>query len=123
MNDPLFVRGGQRVRDLRADLQRFVDLQRAALEARRQGLAVQELHDEIVGGAFPADVVQRADVRVVERGDGAGLALEPFTNLGVFGKVRGEDLDRDVAPQARVLRPVDLPHPAGAQRADDLVGT
>ena len=33
-----------------------------------------------------------------------------------------QHLDRDFAPQPRVPRPVDLPHPARAQRRDDLVG-
>ena len=43
-------------------------------EALGQRLALDELHDEVVG----ADVIERADVWVVERGHGAGLALEPF---------------------------------------------
>src|SRR5437867_7644320 len=35
----------------------------------------------------------------------------------------GEYLDRDRAVQPRVARAINLPHPAGADRRDDLVGT
>ena len=38
------------------------------------------------------------------------------------GHVRREDLDRDRALEPRVLRLVDLAHPARADRRDDLVG-
>ena len=34
-----------------------------------------------------------------------------------------QDLDRDVSAEARVLRPVDLTHPARPDLAEDLVGT
>ena len=37
-------------------------------------------------------------------------------------QVRGEDLDRDVATEPRVLRAVDLAHATGAERAEDFIG-
>src|SRR6266545_2956153 len=37
--------------------------------------------------------------------------------------MRRKDLHRHRALQPRVLRPVDLPHPAGAHRREELVGT
>ena len=42
--------------------------------------------------------------------------------VGVVGEAVGEDLDRDVAVEPRVARPVDLAHSAGAERRQDLVG-
>ena len=57
-----------------------------------------------------------------ERGDGLGLALESGERFGVAGELVGQDLDRDVALQPRVARPVDLAHPARAERGEDLVG-
>ena len=70
-----------------------------------------------------ADVVERADVRVVERGDRAGFALEPLAELRVAGEVRRQDLDRDGAIETRVARLVDLAHPARAERRHDFVRT
>src|SRR5205085_1459667 len=58
-----------------------------------------------------------------ERGDGLGLALEAGERVGVRGQLRGEDLDRDLPVELRVARPVDLAHPARAERREDLVGT
>jgi len=68
-----------------------------------------------------ADVVERADVRMVQRGDRLRLALKPLAELVVPGQRRRDHLDGDVAVQARVTRPVDLSHAAGAERRDDLV--
>ena len=68
-----------------------------------------------------ADVVQRADVGVVELGDGAGLALEAGAELRAGRQVGGQHLDRHVAAQAGVVGAVDLAHPARADRGDDLV--
>ena len=42
--------------------------------------------------------------------------------VGVGGERRGQHLDRDLAAEPRVARAVDLAHPAGAERRDDLVG-
>ena len=52
-----------------------------------------------------------------------GLALEASQPLGVLRHVLREHLDRHVAPEPRVPRPVNLPHPARPQRRKDLVGT
>ena len=67
--------------------------------------------------------MKRADVRMVELGDGARLALEAGAHLGCRGQVRGQHLDGDVAAQARVVGAVDLAHAARAERGEDPVGT
>ena len=81
------------------------------------------LHDQEVDVPFLADVVERADVRVVEGGDRPGLALEAGTRLGVGGQVVRQHLDGDLAIEPRVPRPVDLTHAARPQGGDDLVGS
>ena len=57
-----------------------------------------------------------------QRRDRLRLALEPGQRVGIGGDGLREDLDRDVPVQLRVPRPVDLPHPARAERREDLVG-
>jgi hypothetical protein len=49
---------------------------------------------------------------VVERGEHLRLPLEPRETLGVRGEDRRQQLQRDVATELRVGRPVDLAHPA-----------
>ena len=56
-----------------------------------------------------------------ERGDRLRLPLEAPRNSGVGGERRRQNLDRDVAIEPRVARPVDFAHPARAERRHDLV--
>ena len=69
-----------------------------------------------------ADVVERADMGVVQAGDGPGFALEALAAFGVLATIGRQNLDRDGAVEARVVRPVDLAHAARAQGCQDLVG-
>ena len=89
VDDPRPVRAVQRIGDLDAAAQQLGGGQRPALEALGQGLALEVLHDEIDQVALAPDVVERADVGVVQRGDRAGLALEARAQLGRRGQVRG----------------------------------
>ncbi len=95
------------------------------LEAWRAIVAIVEGSRSYVAGVVDAvvgaDVVDGEDVGVVEGGDGAGLALEAAQPLGVGGGIVGEDLEGDVAPEAGVAGPVDLPHTSGAEGCHDLV--
>ena len=64
-----------------------------------------------------ADVVERADVRMIERRDRARLALEALAQLRVGRERRRQDLDRDRAVEPRVAGAVDFAHAAGANGA------
>jgi len=57
-----------------------------------------------------------------ERRDRLRLALEPGQRVGIGRNRRREDLDRNVAVELSIPRPVDLPHSTRAQRREDLVG-
>ncbi len=91
------------------------------LEPRGERLALEVRHDEEVRAVGFADVVDAADVRMIERSDRARLALE--AQIGIAGNLGREDLDRDAAIEPRVAGLVDLAHPARAraERADDFV--
>ena len=57
-----------------------------------------------------------------ERRDGLRLAREAGESRARSpASLLGQDLDRDLAAQPRVARPVDLAHPARAERGEDLV--
>ena len=51
----------------------------ASRQAGGQRLAFQVFHDEKVGSILMSDVVQGADVRMIQRRDRARLALEALT--------------------------------------------
>ena len=67
------------------------------------------------------DVIERADVRMIEARDRSRFALEPLRNAD-SKHVRRENLDRDRAIEPRVARLVDLAHAARAERREDFVG-
>ena len=95
---------------------------RAFLQPLRQRLAFDVLHDEVVQTVLLADVVEGADVRMVELGDGFGFALETGLELGAFGEVLGKDLDGNGAVEAGVRGFVDLAHATGSDGSEYLVG-
>ena len=59
---------------------------------------------------------------MVQRGDRAGLPVEAVEAVGVVRRRVREELQRHLAPQARVAGAVDLAHAALAEGAEDLVG-
>jgi hypothetical protein len=82
-------------------------------------VAFDQLHDEI----GLADVVELADVRVIELRDRFRLALESQLQLCIGRELRGKDLDGDLAVEPRIARAPHFAHTAGADRRDDLVRT
>ncbi len=80
-------------------------------------------HDQI-GQAVRclADVVNGADVGVVECRRGAGFLEEAALRGVIPGEIRREYFDGDTTTQACVARPVNDSHSAGAQRGFDFIG-
>ncbi len=83
VDDPGAVGAVQGVGDLPADAEDVGQRQRAAREPLGQRLPVDQFHDQIVDSTFAPHVVQSADVRMIERGHRARLALEARADLGV----------------------------------------
>jgi hypothetical protein len=84
VEDVLPVGAGDGIGDLGAVTQDLVDRQRPLGHTLGQRLAFEILHDEEVDTVLMADVVEDADVWMVEGGDGLGLALETGFPLGVL---------------------------------------
>ena len=71
--------------------------------------------------ARPFDGMDGDDVRVIQRSDGLGLALEASPALRVGGHLARQGLQRNPAVEARVFGDPDLSHPALAQGGDNLI--
>ena len=67
MHDARAMGAIERRSDLRPEPQDFGSRQCTALEPLGQGLALDEFHDQVVPVTLSSDVVQRADVWIVER--------------------------------------------------------
>jgi hypothetical protein len=63
----------------------------------------------------PADLVDRADVRVVQCRRGFGLALEATEGLRVLGYIFWQEFERDEATQVGVLGLIDDTHASPAE--------
>lgn len=121
VDDALGVRGGEPIRDRRADLDGLAPGDRSLLQPIAKRFAFQQFHDRIGNGLVRAVVVDSEDVRMGKRGDGSGFALEAGQPFGVIGEQLREDLHGDLTPEARVAGAVHLPHAARAKRCDNLV--
>ena len=115
------VRFRQRLGDFDRVAKHLVERQAAARQPRRQRLAFEKLHHQEVDAVLMADVVQVADVRVIQRGDRARLALEALSGARIGDAMRRDDLDGDRAIQPGVAGAVDLAHPAGVEGRADFV--
>ena len=80
-------------------------------------------HDEVLPAVLGrlADVVDRADVRVVERGGRARLTLEPVHGLCIGRELRRQEFQRDAPAEPDILGLVDDTHSAPAEKLEDAV--
>lgn len=102
MDDPFAVGSLQRAGDLHSELEHLLDRQSPAAHALLQSPAFKQLHDEELLPLVFSHVVNRTDVRIVERGCGMCFALEALLRTGFSVKTRRQNLDRDVSFETRV---------------------
>lgn len=116
VDEAVHVRFGERVGDLRRDVERAAERQGAAHERRPESLAVEELGHGEGHAVDAAVVVDREDARMREGGDGLRLGLELGLGARVGRHALRQDLQGDVAVQLRVPRTVDDTHPTSRDR-------
>jgi hypothetical protein len=121
VDDPLAVGGLQRIRHLRSQLQQPLHLQRLAADPVLQGLAFHQLHHEEGVPLVLSDLVDHADVGMVEGRSGPCLTLETLEGVSAAGELLGQELHRHVAVEAHVLGFVYHTHPAPAEPPENSV--
>src|SRR5262245_1527106 len=121
--------GLQRVTALDGDFNRLdhLDLPRGhrGVQTRPQSFSLDELGGDVMQGAGHgidgSDLVNRNDVRVIERGRGAGLLLEAAHAVSLLGKLFEQDFDGEFAAQPRVFRQINFAHSARAELAKNTI--
>src|ERR1700730_40471 len=86
-----------------------------------QSLAIQELHGDERLAALLANVVNRADVGMVESRRGLRFTLKTGKSLGVFGDFIWQELQCHETMQSGVLSLIDHTHPAAPELLHDAV--
>ena len=121
VHDAARVRVVERVGDVATDAGRLRGREQvAAVEHRAEAPALEQLddHERLL---VLAPVVDRHDVRVVQRGGDLGLGAEPAQEARVLREGGVQHLDRDPPAEADVFGRVDPPARTGADRHEESV--
>ena len=121
MNDALLMRGIERFGHIERNLQGAVEVHGMAVENLEERVPFHELHGNVGTAGVLTDLVDRANVGVVESGSGAGLASEAFQRGGVFAQLVGQKFECHETAKIDVLGLVDEPHAPTAEQLNDAV--
>ncbi len=121
----LRVRRGESLGDLDRARQGGLERQRSPTQALGERLALEQLHHQelpldVLVQRRASNVVEHADVRMRQLRNRSRFAFEALTVIGIAGELGLQYLDRHVAAQPRVACAIDLAHPAGAERGNQL---
>ncbi len=101
----------------------FVERKRTAPDALRQVFAGDQLEHEEAASLGALESIDGRDAGVIQRREQTRFALEAPQSFGIVGEGVGENLDGDVAAQARVAGAIHLAHAACADLLDDFVAS
>ena len=110
-------------RDLRTQLQHLRQRQRPLLQTLGQRFALDALHHQVVDSVLMTDVMQHANVWMIQVRDGFRFALEPLLANRITRKLLRKNLDRNGAIQTSIAGAVDFAHPASAEGGTDFIGS
>src|SRR5262245_9918498 len=121
MKNAFFVRCLQRFGNLLSQRESFIDRERPALQSRGECLAFDEFEDEKSRSAIFLNVMDDADVWMIQRCENLCFALKPGEPDRVVRKCARQHFDRNVTPQLSVSRLINLTHAADADQLEILV--
>jgi hypothetical protein len=87
----------QCIRDLRTQLEHLLQRQRPLLQTLGQRFALDALHHQVVDSVLMTDVMQHANVWMIQVRDGFRFALEPLLANRITRKLLRKNLDRNGA--------------------------
>ena len=83
--------------------------------------ALQEFHRNEGVAIFVANVIDGADIRMIEGGGGLCFALQASERARVVADIFGQEFQRDIAVEAIVFGFVDNAHTAAAETFENAV--
>jgi len=121
VDDALRMCGVQSVGNLNGQVEQDIGLDRPARNAMLQRHAVEELHGDERVAVLVINLVDGADVGMIQRRGRLGLALKTGERLLVFGNLIGEELESHKPAELHILGLVHHAHAAAAELLDDAV--
>ena len=119
VNDAAPVRGVERIGDLAREVEHAMAANRSVFDQLPDGAPFEPLHRDERLALVLAELVDRADVRVLQRGGQTRLALEPRQPLRRRAGLVAQHLDRDFAAEPEILRSIHHAHAAFAQAVQE----
>ena len=121
VNDVFGVRSIERVGDFDGESEEVFDIHGAAVDAVLERLPIKEFHGDEGVAILLADIVNRADVGMVQGRGGLRFTLESRESLRIAGDILRQKFQRDEALEARVFGLVNDTHASAAELFDDAV--
>ena len=121
MDDAFGVRGIKSVSDIDANFKQAVNFHGSGGDDVLEGCALHELHHDEGAAIMFLNVVDGADIGVIQRRGGPRFTLETLQHLSVFGNIVRQEFQRDEASQAHVFGLVDHAHTAAAEFLDNPI--
>ena len=121
MDDPLAMRFVERFGNLAGELEDALRDERTGFQELLDGPALEQFHGDEGLPVMISELVNRTDVRMLERRCQARLALEAAEPLGGADRLGTEKLDRHFAPETDVFRAIHDTHTAFAEVVEEPV--
>ena len=116
------VGSGQAIGNLRGQIEHTRHRHGAGVEFVFERSPVDQLGHQVRLIAVGAHVVHHQDVRVIQTAGGARLIQEAPAPFGIVVDVAVQDLERDLAAQARIAGAEDAALPAAVDLPENFVG-
>src|SRR5215467_3415096 len=111
----------QSVCNLDTQIEHGVHFQRLAIDQMPKSLSLQQFHCDEGSLIGLVNLVDRADVRVIQRGGSLGFPLETAKSLCIVGKIIGKEFQSHMATELNVLSLIDDAHASSADLSEDAV--
>ena len=121
MDDSSLVGGTDRARDLRRDVDDFIDRHRTTRQARAQRLAFNELHRDEVQVVVNADLVNVGDIGMVQRRGCLRFLHEAAQAITASAAAVAQHFDGNLALEIVIEGEINLAHPARAEQRSHFV--
>src|SRR5262249_21924840 len=121
MNNPLRVCRVESVGNLCAQFEHRLYVEWLSKYSGSERLSLKQLHGDERLTFVLAEVINRTNVGMIERGGSSCLTLKALQSLGIFGQRFREELQSYTPPQTQILSFINHTHPAATKFADYAV--
>jgi len=121
VSDALRVRRIQPIGNLDREVEQFVDLYEFRPDPVLEGLPFEILHRNEGLAFIFADLINGANMGMVESRGGARFTLKAFQSQAVLGKMFRQELEGDEPAELGVFGFINHTHPAATQLLEDAV--